>query len=56
MGLQKGFRRVHGLRRALTEEERDRIADAIIDHLDLANYRIETKPPRPGQFRDDAGA
>jgi hypothetical protein len=44
MGLGKGFRLVRGLRRQLSEEERDRIAD----HLELANWKIVPGPPLTG--------
>lgn len=45
MGLTKGFRLVHGMRRQLSEQERDRIADAVIDQLELSNYRVARGPP-----------
>jgi len=48
MGLTRGFKLVHGMRRQLSEEERDRIADAIIDQLMLSNYRVESGPPVSG--------
>lgn len=48
MGLTRGLTRVHGLRRQLSEEERNRIADAIIDELSLSNYRIEPGPSVAG--------
>ena len=38
MGLTKGLRLVHGMRRKLSEEERMRIADAICDHLEMAGW------------------
>jgi hypothetical protein len=40
LGLTRGLRLVHGMRRKLTEEERSRVADAIIDQLHLSNYEI----------------
>lgn len=46
-GLTKGLALVHGMRRQLSEEERDRIASAIIEYLELANYRVERGPPMP---------
>jgi hypothetical protein len=49
MGLTRGLTLVHGMRRKLTEQERDRIADAIIDQLSLSNYRVESGPPVAGQ-------
>lgn len=48
MGLTRGLTRVRGMRRQLSEEERDRIADAIIDQLDLSNYSVEPRPPVAG--------
>ena len=51
MGLTKGLRLVSGMRRQLTEEERNRVADAIIDHLNSANYRITQGPPLPPHGR-----
>lgn len=48
MGLTRGLTLVHGMRRQLSEEERNRIAEAIIDQLALANYRIESGPPVGG--------
>jgi hypothetical protein len=48
MGLTKGFRLVRGLRRQLSEEERDRIAGAIAEHLELANWKIAPGPPLVG--------
>ncbi len=41
MGLTKGLRLVRGLRRQLDEEDRNRIAEAIREHLALAGWRIE---------------
>lgn len=41
----KGFRLVRGIHRALSEDERDRIAAAIVEHLKLPNYKIEPGPP-----------
>lgn len=48
MGMMKGFRLVHGLRHALTEEERQKIAEAIVAHLRLCNWRFEPGPPSVG--------
>jgi hypothetical protein len=44
MGLSKGLGLVRGLRRQLDEDERNRIAEAIRDHLELAGWRIEPGP------------
>lgn len=48
LGLTRGFRLVHGMRRTLSEVERNRVADAVIDQLERSNYRIETGPPVEG--------
>jgi hypothetical protein len=48
MGLTKGLRLVPGMRRQLSEAERDRVAAAIADHLHLSNWRIAPGPPLPG--------
>ena len=62
MGLTKGLQSIRGMRRALTEEERTRIAGAIADHLRLCGYKIEAGhasfvdlsglQPRPGSPLD----
>jgi hypothetical protein len=43
-GLVKGLRLVRGLRRQLDEDDRNRIAEAIREHLALAGWRIEPGP------------
>ncbi len=45
MGLTRGLRLVHGMRRKLSEEERNRIADAIVDQVLRSNYKIEVGEP-----------
>ena len=48
IGLRKGLALVRGMRRAMTDVEQDRVADAIADHLKLANYSVEPGPPLTG--------
>ena len=48
MGLTRGLRLVHGMRRKLTEEERNRVADAIVDQVLRSNYKIEVGDPMEG--------
>ena len=48
IGLRKGLALVHGMRRAMTDVEQDRVADAIADHLKLANYKVEPGPSLTG--------
>ncbi len=60
MGLSKGLKLVRGMRRALDEDEKNRVADAIREHLQLAGWRIEPGPgigghsqiSRPADSRD----
>jgi hypothetical protein len=54
MGLTRGLRLVRGMRRQLSENERGRVAEAIVDHLDRANWRIEPGPPLAGHGRNSA--
>jgi hypothetical protein len=49
MGLTKGLRLCHGLRRELSDRERDVIADAIVDHLQLARWDLRPGPAPDGQ-------
>jgi hypothetical protein len=35
-------------RRSLTDTERDMVADAIVDHIRLCNWRVERGPPWGG--------
>ena len=44
MGLTKGLRLVRGVRRQLDEDDRNRIAEAIREHLKLAGWSIEPGP------------
>ena len=48
LGLTKGLNLIHGMRRKLNEDERDRVADTIAEHLLRANYRIEPGEPAEG--------
>jgi hypothetical protein len=41
LGLRKGLSRIRGMRRSLTDEQQDRVADAIVEHLELSNWKIE---------------
>ena len=43
-----GLRLVRGMRRQLSEAERDRIAEAIAEHLHRANWTIEPGRPLTG--------
>ena len=48
LGLRKGVAAVRGARRALTKDEQERIAGAILDQLRLSNYTIMPGRPRRG--------
>ena len=48
LGLTKGLNLIHGMRRRLSQDERDRVADTIAEHLLRANYRIEPGEPSQG--------
>ena len=40
MGLTRGLRLVRGMRRKLSEEERNRVTDVIVDQVLRSNYKI----------------
>jgi hypothetical protein len=48
MGLRKGLARIRGMRRSLTEDQQDSVAKAIVEHLELSNWKIEQGPPLGG--------
>jgi hypothetical protein len=48
MGLRAGLRLIRGMRRSLTEDEQDKIADAIAQHLQKNNWKIERGPGLEG--------
>lgn len=41
LGLRKGVKTCHGLRRQLTENDEKLIADRIVEQLRLSGYRVE---------------
>jgi hypothetical protein len=47
LGLRKGLALIRGMRRSLTDDEQDRVAKAIADHLELSNWKIDEGPPQP---------
>jgi hypothetical protein len=51
MGLRKGLKLCRGMRRALTEDEQHKIAGAIVEHMESANWRIEQGPMPEGHSR-----
>jgi hypothetical protein len=48
MGLRDGLGRIRGMRRSLTEDEQHKVADAIVQHLESTNWKIEKGPPAEG--------
>ena len=48
LGLRKGLALIRGMRRSLTDDEQDRVADTIVKHLELSNWKIEEGSPQPG--------
>jgi hypothetical protein len=48
MGLRAGLALCRGMRRSLTEDEQNRVANAIVRHLETNNYRIEPGQPIGG--------
>src|SRR6185312_10363964 len=55
MGLTKGLRLIRGMRRQLDEDERNRVAEAIREHLVRANWRIEKGEPIGGHSQLSGG-
>lgn len=48
LGLRKGLALIRGMRRSLTVQEQDRVSQAIVEHLELSNWKIEEGPVRDG--------
>jgi len=62
MGLGNGLSLIRGVRRSLTEDEQHKLADAVVEHLERNNWKIEKGEPvgRNGrnlmkQFDNNAG-
>jgi hypothetical protein len=51
MGLRRRLKLCRGMRRALTDDEQHKVADAIVEHLELHNWKIERGPTREGHSR-----
>jgi hypothetical protein len=41
MGLRNGLGLIRGMRRSLTDDEQHKVADAIVEHLEKNNWKIE---------------
>ena len=48
MGLRNGLSLIRGMRRSLTDDEQHKVANAIVEHLENHNWKIERGPPREG--------
>jgi hypothetical protein len=46
MGLRRGLSLIHGMRRALTEDEQHKVATCIAEHLESTNWKFEQGPVR----------
>jgi hypothetical protein len=56
MGLAKGLCLVRGLRQQLDEDDRNRVAEAIREHLQLAGWRIAPGPGIGGYSQLSGGS
>jgi hypothetical protein len=48
LGLRKGLKLIRGARRSFTEDEQDKIAEAIVEDLARSNWKIEQGSPAAG--------
>jgi hypothetical protein len=44
VGAAEGLALIRGMRRSLTDDEQERVAEAIVNHFELSNRRIEEGP------------
>jgi hypothetical protein len=49
LGLRKGLKLIRGARRSFTDDEQDKIAEAIVEDLTRSNWRIEQGSPAGGE-------
>lgn len=47
-GLRKGLHSIRAMRRTLDDSQQDRVAQAIVEHLELSNWKIEQGPEAKG--------
>jgi hypothetical protein len=45
MGLRKGLSLIRGMRKELSQEQQERIAETIVHELETTNWKIEQGPP-----------
>jgi hypothetical protein len=51
LGLRKGLKLIRGMRRALTDDEQDRVARVIVEDLERGNWKIEQGPEPEGHAK-----
>ena len=51
MGLRRGLKLCRGMRRALTEDEQNKVAAVIVEDLERSNWKIERGPMPEGHSR-----
>jgi hypothetical protein len=48
MGLRRGLALCRGMRRSLTEDEQNKVAEAIVEHLESTNWKVSKGKPLEG--------
>jgi hypothetical protein len=48
MALRRALSVLRGMRKTMTDEQQDRVAEMMIEHLRQQNWRIEKGPPGEG--------
>lgn len=48
MGVRKGFRLIRGARKAFSEDQEKAIAEAVVEHVERSNWKVEQEPSAPG--------
>jgi hypothetical protein len=48
MGLRKGLKLCRGMRRALSEDEQQKVAGVIVEQLEQSNWKIDQGPASEG--------
>jgi hypothetical protein len=48
MALRSALTILHGMRKSLTDEQQDRVAEMMVEDLRRQNWKIEKGPEAPG--------
>jgi hypothetical protein len=48
MALRRALSVLHGMRKSLSDEQQDRVAELMIEHLRQHNWKIDKGPPAQG--------